>query len=120
MENDVNAALKVLIALACIAVISASWIFISDRRDERQAEADRSARAAAAIRMTLEAQARAERDAVEAAEHRSISDCRRDLDAYDKNGTTLPFVVRVQHAGETLTGGAMAAKIQECRDLIAD
>lgn len=114
-----NAALNGLIAIACIAVIAASGLFIIDRNEKMRAEAIAASDRAAVIRMTLEAQAQAQQDAIEAAHQKAISDCRRDLSAYDNQGATLAFVVRVQNAGQPLTGDAMAAQVQGCRELIA-
>lgn len=109
-----NRALQFLIAAACVVVIACGAIFLLDRKEAAdQAAADREF-AAMVDRSKAEAFVRALRRKDQAL----VDACAADLEAYDQRNDSFAFVQRAVATGEKLTGDAMLAEVQKCRDLI--
>lgn len=90
---------QILIAAACIVVISAGSIWLMDRKRQADTEAAKVEAMFSALERKNEARRKAEADA-----------CRADLEAYD-SGSIMAFVQRAK-------GGDMLAEVKKCRDLV--
>ncbi|WP_193668103.1 hypothetical protein [Paracoccus kondratievae] len=91
---------QILIAAACVVVISAGSVWLMDRKQQADAEAAKVDAMFSALERKNEARRKAEADA-----------CRADLEAYD-NGSIMAFVQRAK-------GGDMLAEVKKCRDLVS-
>lgn len=109
-----NRPLQFLIAAACVVVIACGAIFLMDRKEIADKDAADREFAAMIQRSKNEAFA----NAMRAKQQALVDACATDLEAYDSRNATAGFVQRVAASGEKLTGDAMMAEVQKCRDLI--